>query len=152
MKGRMKKALTLNRLQVNKHFKANPDVFTQRGSLLIESLLGTMLMAVCLTVIMQSLMGSLKAVSRASVYMSSGFSLESRMDYLLKKGLNRQSEELVLESKDKNYQYNLLKEKVNKSDPQNFLQRLELRVKANQDRNTVQDTIVTWIFQPPEPK
>lgn len=64
----------------------NPNLFNNRGSLLLEALLATIILSVSLTVIVQSFLNGLRALRYSSGYTQAHFFLENKMNNFIQKG------------------------------------------------------------------
>ena len=119
----------------------------KKGSLLIEALLATVIMAVSVTVVIQSFLSGLKATEHSSAFLLSDLILESKLDFMFKKGLDKTTQKFMTETEDSEYQLTFNKQLVDKSNPQDLLNEIELSLSKTEGTHTYQDSIKTWAYE-----
>ena len=124
-----------------------------RGSLLIEALLATVILSVSLTLIIQSLSSCLKAMSSNLSRFKIDMLVENKMDLLLSRG--KMTESLTQEmttTKEKQYQYSLEQHSMPKDGNFSGLKEVRFTLKESFLKGEREMTTATYLYDGDETK
>ncbi len=121
--------------------------FNQKGSLLLESLLAIVIVAVSLTVIIQALLSNLRAMTRSSSCLSAMVSLENKMDALLYRCLRHEPiKENINSPGDELYQYALEERKLNGDEKTAVFKEVKLISSWKEGKKDQHISVVTYLL------
>ncbi len=137
-------------------FKMNPiscRINNARGSLLIESLVAIMILSVSLTIIVQSLLGSFRAMALNASYSTAGLMLDSQMELLLAKDFlegHLSSGADVFSDPDQRFRYTEEEKKIIQDKTTGTLKEVKLSINWQNGRKTNTLSVTTNLFDVPQ--
>ena len=130
-----------------------------QGSLLIEALLITVILSVSLTLIIHSLLSSLRAMGYVASYSTAALLLENKMDLMLAaKGWDEDfferkgSDPTASTASSDDYQYSFKRQNISKDDQIGTLEEVDARISWKQGRRNNTIGLTTYLFHLPGTK